>query len=55
MLYEAAFSVKESDGFRGKNILKNYFLVDLTCIASYLVPPSHWGDSNDSTEGQEED
>lgn len=49
MLYKAAFSlVKESGGFRGKNVLNN-FLGALSCLASDLVSPSHWGDTNDST------
>lgn len=56
MLYKAAFSLgKESGGYRGKNVLKNNFLAALSCLASDLVSPSHWGGTNDSTEGQKGD
>lgn len=49
---ESSFSSKGEWWFWGKNILKNHFLVALTCIASDLVSPSHWGGSNDSTKAE---
>lgn len=52
---ENSFFSKGERWFWGKNILKIYFLVVLTCIAPDLVPPSHWGGSNDSTERQKEE
>lgn len=52
---ESSFSSKGQWWFQGKNVWKTYFLVALTCIAPDLVPPSHWGGSNNSAERQKED